>query len=438
MKIELKTVGGFNEVGKNMVALKVGEEVIIFDMGLYMPVVVGFDEVAQKFGEREMIKTGAVPDDAILKDWKDKVVAICLGHAHLDHIGAVPYLAEKYHADILGTPFTIEVLKRILKDKDKNIHNQLKAINPNSKIKISENISIEFINMTHSTLQTAMIAVHTPKGVILYANDFKFDNHPVLGKMPNYERLKALKGKVLCLIVDSLYSGLEVKTPSEKVAREMLKDVLLGTNNKGKAVVVTTFSSHLARIKSIIDFGKSMGRKVVILGRSMNKYIGAAENLKLVDFSKRTEIVGYGAKIKRKLDILKSKRDKYLIIATGNQAEPGSVLDRMVNGMFNFKQEDSVIFSCSVIPDQVNIKNRERMEEKLKKRKVRIFTNIHVSGHCGREDLRDLLNMIKPTHVVPAHGGWDKTKPMAELAKELGYKEDKIHLMHNGHRVELA
>lgn len=436
--IELRTIGGFSEIGKNMTALKVDDEVVIFDMGLYMPVVVSFDETAEKFGEKEMIKTGAVPDDSIIDKWKDKVVAICLGHAHLDHIGAVPYLAKKYHADVIGTPFTIEVLKKILKDKDKKIPNKLKVINPNSKIKVSDKITIEFINMTHSTLQVAMIAVHTPKGVVLYANDFKFDNNPVLGKAPNYERLKQLKGKVLCLIVDSLYSGLEVKTPSEKVAREMLEDVLIGTNNKGKAVIVTTFSSHLARIKSVIDFGIRMKRKVVILGRSMNKYIGAAEKVKLVNFSKKTEIIGFGRKIRNKLKVLKNKRDQYLIIVTGNQAEPGSGLDRMVNGLFRFKPEDNVIFSSSIIPDKINIRNRKKMEDKLKRMKVRIFTNIHVSGHCGREDLRDLVNMVKPKHIVPAHAAKDKTRHMAELAKEMGWKKDKIHLVKNGQRIVLA
>jgi len=437
--IEIKTVGGFSEIGKNMTALCVDDEVVILDMGLYMPVVVSFDETAEKFGEHDMIKCGAIPDDSVIDDWKDKVVAICLGHAHLDHIGAVPYLAKKYHSDIFGTPFTIEVLRKIIKDKGRKVPNKLKAINPNSKVKISDKITLEFINMTHSTLQVAMIAVHTPEGIILYANDFKFDNNPILGKKPNYERLQELKGKIICLIVDSLYSGLEVKTPSEKVAREMLEDVLLGTNNKGKAVVVTTFSSHLARIKSIIDFGKRMKRKIIILGRSMNKYIGAAEKIKLVDFSKKAEIVGFGNKIRNKLNILsKCKRDEYLIIVTGNQAEPGSGLDRMVNGAFRFKPEDNVIFSSSVIPDKINIENRKKMEDKLKKKGVRIFTNIHVSGHCGREDLRDLVNMVKPEHIIPAHGAWDKVKPMAELAKEMGYHKDKIHLVHNGQKIKLA
>ena len=436
--IEIKTIGGYSEVGKNMTALKVDDEVVILDMGLYMSVVVSFDETAEKFGEKEMIKTGAIPDDSVIDKWKEKVVGICLGHAHLDHVGAVPYLAKKYGADIYGTPFTIEVLRKIIKDKGRKVPNKLKSINPNSKIKLSDKISVEFINMTHSTLQVAMMAVHTPYGVVLYANDFKFDNNPVLGKAPNYKRLEQLKGKVLCLIVDSLYSGLEVKTPSEKVAREMLEDVLLGTNNKGKAVIVTTFSSHLARIKSILDFGKKMKRKIVILGRSMNKYIGAAEKVNLVNFSKNAEIVGFGRKIRNKLKTLQNKRDQYLILVTGNQAEPGSGLDRMVNGAFKFKPEDNVIFSSSIIPDKVNVNNRERMEAKLRQKKVRIFTNIHVSGHCGREDLRDLVNMVKPKHIIPAHGDWDKVKPMAELAKEMGWKKDKIHLVHNGQKVVLG
>src|SRR3989344_1538939 len=351
--IEIAAVGGYDEVGKNMTAIKIDDEVIILDIGLFLPKIISYEENENKeLSVKELIEIGAGPDDSIIEKWKNNVKAIVLGHAHLDHIGFAPYVANKYNCPILGTPFTLEVLKKIIEDKEIKVMNQIIPVNPNSSFKISKNITVEFINITHSTLQTAMIVIHTKYGDIVYANDFKFDNHPVLGKKPNYERLKELSKNTICLIVDSLYSGLEQKTPSEKVAREMLSDVLLGTENKNNAIIITTFASHLARLKSIVDFGKKLRRKVVFLGRSLSKYCYAAKDANLIDF-KNVEIIGYAGKIKKKLkEIEKNGRSNYLVVVTGHQAEPGSVLVKMVNGNlpFNFLDGDHIVFACKVIP----------------------------------------------------------------------------------------
>ena len=445
MAIEICTVGGYNEVGKNMTVVMVDDEGIVLDMGFFLQRLVDFEESGgskAQVSADELIKIGAIPDDSVIEDWRKQIKAILIGHAHLDHYGAVPYLSNRYNAPIIGTPFTIEVLKRMLKDDDLKIKNDLKVLNPNSKLRISKNIEIEVLNITHSTLQTAMIAIHTKYGVILYANDFKFDKHPILGKGPNYERLEELSGKVIALIVDSLYASAEMKTPSEKVAREMLEDVLLGTENRGNAIIVTCFASHLARLSSIIDFGKRLNRKIIFLGRSLSKYVSSAEKVKLVDFSKKVEIIAYANKIKRRLErIEKDGRGDYLIVVTGGQGEPTSVLSKMLGGIlpFDFLPEDSVVLSNKVIPVEPNISNRKKMEEKLRKRRVRIFTDIHVSGHCAREDLRDLINLIKPVHIIPAHGEMEKLSYLAELAIEMGYKLGRtVHLMNNGEKIFVA
>src|SRR3989338_4721442 len=315
MEIEICTIGGYEQVGKNMTAIKVDDEVIIIDMGIYLPAIINYEgEDWHTLSSAQMISLGSIPDDRVIEDWQKKVKAIILGHCHLDHIAGVPYLAAKYRASIYGTPFTLEVLKTILDDEKISLPNKLKPVNTGRIVNISKNISIEFINVTHSTLQTAMIAIHTPKGIIIYANDFKFDNHHVLGKKPDYERLKELgKRGVLCLIVESLYADKDMKTPSEKVARELLKDVLLGVDNKGKAVFVATFASHLARIRSAIDFGKKMNRKVVMLGRSMGKYVSSAEHANLIQFSKEAEIAGYKGQIGKILKHVNAHREKYLV-----------------------------------------------------------------------------------------------------------------------------
>ena len=438
MEIEIFCIGGYTEIGKNMTALKVGDEVVVLDMGIHLEKIIGYEEEIEKLSVNDLIKIGAVPDDKVIDDLKDKVKAIVIGHAHLDHSAAVPYMARKYkNAILLGTPYTIEILNRIADDKKIKLKNEIKVLNVNSFIKVSDNFKIEFINMTHSTLQTVMIAVHTPKGVVLYANDFKFDNSPTLGKKPNYKRLRELeKENVIALIVDSTNAEVEGKTSSEKVAREMLCDVLFGTENHGKAVVVTTFSSHIARIKSIVDFGKRMNRKVVLLGRSLFRYVDAAEKLKLVHLG--VEVVGYKNLIKKRFKIIEKNRSKYLIVCTGNQGEPGSILVTLADDKlpFKFLSGDHVVFSCRTIPSSTNEKNREILEKKLKEKGVRMFKKIHVSGHASKEDLRDLIEMVRPLNIIPAHGNKEKKVALVELAKEIGYELGKnVHLIDNGKKL---
>ena len=254
--IEVCTVGGFGEVGKNMTAIKYQDEVVILDMGINLPKLIDFEEEGgnrKDLTKESLIKMGAIPNDNVINHWKHNVKAILTTHCHLDHIAAMPYLANQYNCPIIATPFTIEVIRSMFSDENINLSNKLIALNPGSSKQISKNFYVDFINVTHSTLQTVIIALHTPDGIILYANDFKLDNSPVLGNPPDYAALNKLgkKHNVKMLIVDSLYASKPYKTPSEKVAREMLKDVLLGTSNEDHAIIATTFASHLARLKSI-------------------------------------------------------------------------------------------------------------------------------------------------------------------------------------------
>lgn len=435
-------IGGFNEVGKNMTAVDLGDDVIIFDCGLYLPPIVELEETERIYTEKRLRAIGAVPDDLILDRMglRNKVRAIIPSHAHLDHIGALPFLANRYKADIISTPFTIQVLKSLLEDEKIKLNNSLKSIQPNSSYYVegkNRKYKVDFIHITHSTIQTSLLALHTNKGVILYANDFKLDNNPILGQKPNYDKIKEIAREgVKLLIVDSLYSGDERKTASEKVARALLEEVLFTTNNEGKGLIVSTFSSHIARLKSIVEFGRKLNRKVVFLGRSLNKYVSSASKVNLCPFKNDIELVSYRKYLEKKIRKINDKRSEYMIVCTGHQGEPGSIMDRMARNKlpFQFKSGDHIVFSSSVIPVKNNIENRERLDNKLKKRGVRIFNNIHVSGHAGREDLRDFVNMVSPEHIIPAHGGPDKTLPMINLAEELGYKKRYLHLLKN-HKI---
>ena len=446
MSIKLHAVGGYSEVGKNMTCLEMGDDAVVFDQGLYLPPIVELEDARNvKYGEKELARIDAIPDDSSIKAIQNKVRAILISHAHLDHVGAVPYMAHKYNAEIAATPYTIEILKSLAQDNNNVLKNPLRTVTPNSsftiKGKTGKEYEIEFLNVTHSTLQAALIAVHTDKGVVLYANDFKFDNTPIVGKAPNYERLKELaKEGILALVVESLYADTERKTPSEKIARGLLEDVLLTTNNENSGIIVTTFSSHIARLKSIVDCGKQLNREIIFLGRSLNRYVSAASKLNLAPFIKDIKLLSYKNQLEKALRKVSNNMKDYIIVCTGHQGEPGSILDRLVHGKlpYNFNSSDHVIFSSSVIPNPINVANRQQLEKKLKAKGVRIFTDVHVSGHCMREDLRDFIEMLQPKNIIPAHGELEKLTSLAELATEMGYKLGKtVHLLQDGQILNL-
>ncbi len=440
----LHFIGGYNEVGKNMTALEYGEDVLLFDAGLFLPAIVGVEEKERVPTEKGMRSIGALPDDFHLdrNNILHKVRALLISHAHLDHVGAVPYMAHRYKAKILGTPFTIEVLKSLLGDSSEKLPNELVSVKPNGSYFIqgkSARYQIEFINITHSTIQSAMIAVHLPQGVVLYANDYKLDNTPIYGDPPNYQRLKELAKKgIKALIVDCLYAPDDRKTPSEKIARGLLEDVFFTIDNKKSGMIVTTFSSHIARLKSITEFGKRLNREVIFLGRSLQKYVSAAEAVGKLPFRSDIRVIGYRNQVASMLKKINKNKEDYLIVCTGHQGEPGSILDRISRHdlPYNLSRNDQIIFSSKTIPSAINELNRAQLEKRLKKHQVRIFDNVHVSGHGGREDLRDVLKLTRPEHVIPSHGDFPKLKAGADLAIEMGYKKGiNVHIVENGQKL---
>ncbi|MEK6914851.1 MAG: MBL fold metallo-hydrolase RNA specificity domain-containing protein [Nanoarchaeota archaeon] len=441
--IRVIPIGGFNEVGKNMTLIDLGEDAIILDGGFYLPAIAALEDSERVYSEKKFRAIGAIPDDLILDrlGLREKVRAIIPSHAHLDHIGAIPYIANRYNADIISTPFTIEVIKTLLNDEKINLKNRLISIQPNNHYYVNgknKKYKVDFINITHSTIQSSLVAIHTPDGIILYSNDFKLDNNPILGQKPNYEKIKEIsKEGVKLLICDSLYACDERKTASEKVARTMLEDVLISTDNRNNGLIVTTFSSHIARLKSITEFGRKLNRKVIFMGRSLAKYTHAAVKVNSCPFIKDIEIVTFRKQLERKLKQISRNRTEYMIVCTGHQGEPGSILDRIAKNKLDYHldKNDHIIFSSSVIPTAITIENRNLLDSRLKKRGVRIFNNVHVSGHAGREDIRDFINLVNPEHIIPAHGPHEKTEPLIELGKELGYKPKFLHLTSNHEQI---
>ncbi|MGB8234099.1 MAG: MBL fold metallo-hydrolase RNA specificity domain-containing protein, partial [Methanobacterium sp.] len=290
----------------------------------------------------------------------------------------------------------------------------------------------------HSIPQTVTPALHTSEGIIVYSNDFKFDNHQTLSPPPDYQRFRELGRKgVLALIVDTTRAAEDdqLKTHSEKVARLVLKDIMEEPLKEDTGMLITTFSSHIERIQAICNIADESNRKILLLGRSMERYCTMAETMGILKLPDTASVYGSPKAVNRALARADENRSEYVLVTTGHQGEPDALLPRIANGktMYNVKPGDNVVISASVIPNPMNIANRNLMERRLKGNGARIFTNAHVSGHAGKEDHRDFIRMLNPKHLIPSHGNLNMLAAYTELAEEEGYKlGNDIHILRNG------
>ena len=397
MSVEVIAIGGYQEVGKNMTAVRIGDDVVIFDMGIHLDrISMHEDTDIDRMHSLDLIERGVIPDDTLMKDVDGKVKGIVFSHGHLDHIGAVAKLAHRYDAPLIGTPYTAALIE--------------KAVFP---------------------------VLHTPEGVIVYALDFKFDNHQKVSPPPDYKRLKELGKKgVLALIVETTNAKNfdEVKTHSERIAKNILEDVMRGPLYEKTGMIVTTFSSHVERVQAIADIAKKSHREIFFLGRSMERFCGIAQKLGILKLPENASIYGSPKAVNKALMKADEDRANYLLVTTGHQGEPDALLPRIANGRtpFNIKKGDNVIISAPIIPNPTNAANRHIMERRLKVKGARIYPNAHVSGHAGREDHREFLRMLKPQHIIPAHGDLSMLAAYAELAEEEGYRIGyDIHILRN-------
>lgn len=443
--ISIWAIGGYSEIGKNMTAVKYKDEVVILDIGVDVNKLISYEGEGDvwKQSTRKLQQIEALPNDSEMrKKWGKHVKAIISTHGHLDHIGGVTKIARSYKkAPIIATPFTIEIIRNQERSQRAKLKNRIVKLNPGGSYKISKNLSVDFVYATHSTLQTAIIAIHTPEGRVIYANDWKFDDNPTFGKKTDYAKLKKLSKKgVVALISDSTRVEKHGRTFSESIVKEMLKDLLLNLKHEDKLIVLTSFSSHCARVSNMIDIIKKMGRKPIVMGRSLRNYLEASTRAKLINF-KGVEIASYKDEIDSVFERIDRKgRDKFVLIMTGNQGEPNAMLSRLARNELDlkFKKGDIVVFCSETIPVPICEANRSNLEKQLKDRGVRMFLDVHVSGHASREDHRDLLKMLKPKHYLPTHGGLQKQASAAQLGIEEGYELGKtVHILQNGQKIDL-
>ena len=449
MEVEIATIGGYEEVGRQMTAVRAGSDIVVFDMGLNLSQVLIHDNVeTEKMHSLDLIDMGAIPDDRVMSDMEGDVQAIVPTHGHLDHIGAISKLAHRYDAPIVTAPFTIELVKQEVQSENKfNVDNDLVAMEAGETMSIGDsgNVELEFVHVTHSIIDAINPVVHTPEGSVVYGLDKRMDHDPVLGDPIDMKRFQeiAREGEgVLCYIEDCTNAGRKGRTPSESHARNHVKDTLMSMEDYDGGIVATTFSSHVSRVSSLVEFAQEMGREPVLLGRSMEKYSGTAERLDFVDFPDDLGMYGHRKSVDRTFKrIMQEGKENYLPIVTGHQGEPRAMLTRMGRGEtpYELDEGDKVVFSARVIPEPTNEGQRYQSERLLKMQGARIYDDIHVSGHLREEGHYTMLDALEPQHVVPAHQDMKGFAPYVDLASRRGYKLGRdLHVTQNGNMIQLT
>ena len=401
-KLQVIPLGGLGEFGMNCLALRYGDDIIVIDAGMMFPdaELMGVDSV--------------VPDFSYLTENRDRVRGLVLTHGHEDHIGGIPFLLSELDIPVYGTAFTIGLVERRLDEHEMLRDANLTVVAMGQRIKLGC-FTVEFIQVTHSIVQAAALAITTPLGVVIHTGDFKVDPTPT-DNLPFDLHTFADYGKrgVLLLLSDSTNADRPGYTESERAVFPRLEEIFSRAPNR---LVVSCFSSSIHRIQQLLDLAKAHRRKVAILGRSMTEVTEIAHNLDLLQIPDDTLV--------RPQDIMSVRRDRLCVIVSGTQGEPMSAFSRVaVNSHKHLTVEpgDTVVLSARIIPG--NEKAIFRTLNHFAKRGVKLIYGtmsppVHVSGHASAEELKLILNLVRPKYFMPIHGEFRQMASHVEHAKHM-------------------
>ena len=415
-------LGGLGEFGMNMLVLRSGDDIIVIDAGLMFP-------------EQELLGVDVViPDIGYLKQNKHMVRAIVLTHGHEDHIGAIPYILPDLDVPVYGTRFTLALVRKRLEERGLLEDAVLKEVTPGQIVRI-EPFQIEFLQVTHSTIDCVALAVRTPAGVIIHTGDFKIDPTPVDGKSFDLHAFARYGQEgVLALFSDSTNVERPGFTPSERAVVVRLEELFRAAPEK---VVVSCFSSSIHRIQQVIDIARIVGRKIGFVGRSMVTNVEIAHELGKLRIPDGSVV--------RPQDIRSFDPRRLVVLASGTQAEPMSALSRLAvdnHRLLSIGENDTVILSARIIPG--NEKAIFRMIDHLFRRRVLVYYEggraapIHVSGHASQEEMKILLQLVRPKYFVPLHGEYRQLFRHAALAEQVGAVSGQIFLVESGQPIEFT
>ncbi len=412
-------LGGVEEIGLNMTIFQCADDLIIVDAGLMFP-------------EEDMLGVDyVIPDFSYLLENREKIKGIFITHGHEDHTGALPFLLKEINVPVFATSLTIALIKEKLREH--NINDvPLIQVKPRESINLGC-FEIEFLRVTHSIVDGVGLGIKTPQGLIVHTGDFKLDPTPVDGELMDLQRFSEYGERgTLLLLSDSTNAERGGFTFSEKEVRRAFEDIFAKTRGR---IIIATFASNIHRIQQAIDVAVQFGRKVIMCGKGIVSNAQIALDLGYLRIPANTWI---------KLEDIKKVEDhEIVIIVTGSQGEPMSVMSRIAmneHPHIKVKEGDIVILSARIIPGNERaigriINHLMRRGADVKYEKV---SDIHVSGHASKEELKLMMNMVKPKYFMPIHGEYRFLKYHANLAKKSGIPEENIFILENGDVLEVT
>ncbi len=413
-------LGGLGEIGKNITAVRYRNDILVIDGGLMFP-------------DDEMLGVDLViPDISYLVENKNRVRAIILTHGHEDHIGALPYILRELNVPVYATRLTLGLLEAKLKESGFGEQVATTCVRPGDVVRLGP-FQVEFIRVSHSIADAVALGITTPAGVIVHTGDFKFDQTPVDGEGTDYYRLAALGHKgVLVLLSDSTNAERPGYTLSERLVGETFEETFRKAPGR---IIIASFASNVPRIQQAISTAFKYGRKVAVVGRSMVNVVSIARALGYLEIPPGTlvDLEEIGA----------IPPERLVILTTGSQGEPMSALTRMAtcdHKKVAIMPGDTVIISASPIP------GNERLVHRTIDSLFRLgadvvyesLSGVHVSGHASQEELKLMLNLVRPRYFVPVHGEYRHLVRHAQLAREVGIPPGHIFVAENGQVLEFG
>ncbi len=418
--VRIISLGGLGEIGKNVTVYESGNDMFVVDCGLAFP-------------EADMPGVDLViPDFTYLIKNKDKLRGIVIPHGHEDHIGSLPYLLKELNVPLYGTRLTLGLVEGKLREHGLLSRTKLHVISPGDVVKMGC-MSVEAIRVNHSIPDAVAFAIHTPAGVIVHTGDFKIDYNPIEGEVIDLGRFGELgKQGVLALLQDSTNVEKPGSTPSESKVGESFN--MLFARGENKRIIVASFSSNIHRIQQIVDLCHKLGRKVAVSGRSMINVVTKAIELGYLHVPK-----GLLIDID---DIRRYPASKITVITTGSQGEPMSALTRMAGGdhrQVQVTEDDLIIISATPIPGNEKLVGRV-VNELLKLGADVVYEKmyeVHVSGHACQDELKLMMNLVRPQFFIPVHGEYKHLRKHADLAVAMGIPAKNVHISEIGEVMEL-
>ena len=419
-RLKIIPLGGLSEIGKNMMVIEYEDDIIIIDAGLMFPGadMLGIDIV--------------IPDISYLLERREKIRGIIITHGHEDHIGALPYLLPQLNVPVYSTKLTNGLISVKLKERKALTGAELNVVPPGGSVTLGK-FRVEFFPVCHSIPDSVGLIIYTPVGTIVHSGDFKLDYTPVDGKPTDLSRLAQLGAQgVLLLLSDSTYAELPGYTLSERVVGQTLDNVM--ANAPGR-VIVTTFASLVSRIQQVIDSAAKHQRRVVVIGRSMSDTVKMALELGYLNAPEG---------ILARLDEVKGMpHNKVVLVTTGSQGEPTSALVRMANRdhrQVHILRGDTIVLSATPIPGNEALINRTL--DNLFKQGAEVLydkvAQVHVHGHGSQEELKLMLNLVKPKFFMPIHGAYRHLSIHAKLAESIGIPKENTFVLEDGDILEIS